>query len=294
MKQMSAKRKTVWQILIITLCFSESNISTVLTCKKDDVDKALDEVQDKISGAGKSCPSSLILYYSGHGTIYGGQYFLKLGSKPEDWLEASWMQEKLKSIEPKHLLVILDCCYSGGFQILPPLSTMSTDQQFTLWASSMPLQTSRMSLREGSRFTKYLVSALRSGSQCYLETRGIDSCNICKQFIRSCKQRDFLTVKVLQDYVSDHVHLESMISQSEQQPYSATICRNDTEVPLAYAYDQPLAFTVWFMINGNIEQPLIIEDPNKDIAFNRDLLYIQYKGEQRYFLQILCWNTLVF
>ena len=204
----------------------------------------------------------------------------------EDCIEASWLQQELKAIQPVHLLVILDCCYSGGFPILPPLPNDAVDHHYTLWASSMPDQVSVAS-REGSHFSKYLVSGLHSGGECLLKARGIQTCNTCQYFREDCAKLDFLTVQKMQNFVFEHVRRESIITHNiEQRPYTTTVSLRNPEVPLAYAYDKPLAFTVWFSRNGEIEQPLMLDDPNRDIAHNRYLLLQQIRGTTKLIIKL--------
>jgi uncharacterized caspase-like protein len=71
--------------------------------------------------------SSIIIYFSGHGkritdkhssnTYYIMPYGYSLDNLSETCISGEEFTEKLKNIVCRKLLILLDCCYAGGFQL---------------------------------------------------------------------------------------------------------------------------------------------------------------------------------
>ena len=251
-----------------------------LTGEKLSLSETLQAIKNAISSENTGAPSHLLVYYSGHGAQHGNEYILQTGPTSDRCVEASWLKSQLEQINVRHLLVILDCCYAAGFPILPSLSSGSQVSQ-TMWASSSRGEISTGSRQTGGMFTKYVVSALRSGSQCFLEAQSSDrgdqsQCHICKALHTQCKSLECLTLARIQSYVFDHVTEESLRSNSMQRPLKVET--SHTEVPLAYAHSTPLSYTLWFVSDGEVRIPVFLENLDKNLDDLRKDLFIQLKG----------------
>ncbi len=65
-----------------------------------------------------SSDSVLIIYFSGHGTVRDGEYYIvpqDATMRPETWISASELASWLIDVGSDKIVIILDSCYSGGF-----------------------------------------------------------------------------------------------------------------------------------------------------------------------------------
>ena len=228
---------------------------------------------------------SLLVYYCGHSCHeQSGEYYICCGASSSSWLNATCLQRQLEDIIPSRLLVILDCCYAAGFAILPTLAPTAgfNEYSYTLWASSSPGQKSWFHHNEGLVFTKYVISALRSGTQCPLETiqgnQGSGQCSICQNLHQLCKTVSVLSVSTIQKYVFDHIQEEATLLKVKQEPVKKEISQTHIEVPLAYANTEPVAHAVWLKMDDEYKQPLKLENPKEEISDSRAYLFEQITG----------------
>lgn len=78
------------------------------------------EKLDKLAAATKENPADMvIIYFSGHGCVKDGNYYLvardtQNADIPGTAISGSLFVEKLQAIDTDKMLVMLDCCHSGG------------------------------------------------------------------------------------------------------------------------------------------------------------------------------------
>jgi uncharacterized caspase-like protein len=92
----------------------------------------------------------VLFYYSGHGSIYGGEaVIIPFGTidTPADWITVSDLFAMFKSAGLRNVVVILDSCFSGGFvdegatvDAIPPIfepGTYSGDISYTWFVTAL-------------------------------------------------------------------------------------------------------------------------------------------------------------
>lgn len=84
---------------------------------KDEMERALSRLRKVITPS-----DSVMVFYAGHG-IYEKQtdqaYWLPVdaeGDEPQTWLSAHDVQTAIQRLEARHVLVVADSCFSGGFR----------------------------------------------------------------------------------------------------------------------------------------------------------------------------------
>jgi len=92
----------------------------------------------------------VLFYYSGHGSIYGGEaVIIPFGTidTPSEWITVSDLFAMFKSAGLKNVVIILDSCFSGGFvdegatvDAVPPIferGTYSGDISYTWFVNAL-------------------------------------------------------------------------------------------------------------------------------------------------------------
>ncbi|WOD43824.1 caspase family protein [Hwangdonia lutea] len=96
------------------LCgYKEENITLLLDKKAttESIIAAIDKYINKIDEN-----SSFLLFYSGHGGYYEGRsYLLPYGATSESLILGEQLREKLSQMKSKRMIIMFDCCHSGGF-----------------------------------------------------------------------------------------------------------------------------------------------------------------------------------
>jgi pimeloyl-ACP methyl ester carboxylesterase len=96
------------------LCgYKKENITLLLDkdATSENIVGALDNYIEKINAN-----SSFLLFYSGHGGYYEGRsYLLPYLASPENLVFGKDLRKKLSMMKSKRMLILFDCCHSGGF-----------------------------------------------------------------------------------------------------------------------------------------------------------------------------------
>jgi len=96
------------------LCgYKKENITLLLDkdATSENIVGALDNFIEKINP-----DSSFLLFYSGHGGYYEGRsYLLPYLASPENLVFGKDLRKKLSMMKSKRMLILFDCCHSGGF-----------------------------------------------------------------------------------------------------------------------------------------------------------------------------------
>ena len=250
------------------------NIFMVLQDGIESVIKAFQEVKAMMVG---TMQSTLIVYYSGHGLEHNGERYLQMGKSPRTSVSSQWMKHQLSDINPSNMLVIIDCCGSGAFDILPSQG----NGNHTLWTSCSSHEVSRSYYRQGSTFTTFVVAGLKSGVQCFLKKAAGDvdqvTCSICRKLQVQCEGRTYLTIKAIEDYVFAHVSAKSYADGSVQTPSKRQTSENNTMI--AYAHSEPLFYTVWFIEDDSVQQSIRLETIGQHLSQTREGLFKELKGK---------------
>ena len=101
---------------------------------------------------------TVLFFFSGHGSDYGGGYFCPYDSLTTSWdndISATELENALAPIRADQVVVILDCCYSGCFQ-----NELSESGRVIMMAcSSYEVSYEYTALRNGA-FTYFILEAL--------------------------------------------------------------------------------------------------------------------------------------
>ncbi len=96
------------------LCgYKEENITLLLDkeATTESINTAIDNYIAKIDEN-----SSFLLFYSGHGGYHEGRsYLLPYGATSESLILGEKLREKLSQMKSKRMIIMFDCCHSGGF-----------------------------------------------------------------------------------------------------------------------------------------------------------------------------------
>ena len=245
---------------------------TVLGRGKDYVWEVLDKVKDMMN---KNMPSTLLVYYSGHGIQHEGEDYLQTSTSARNSVGAGELGNKLAELDPNDMLVILDCCRSGAFSVLPEDRDMQ--KRWRVWASCSGEGVSASWRKLGSRFTNHVVAALRSSTQCYLKAcTAADKCSICEIYNSKCRDESFLTFKELSDCVSQHMEVHAEKDGFKQTPVAYGDLEDKT--PLVYAHCEPLYHTVWFRKDGLVQHAVALDTIGPNLGKMRGLLVEKLRG----------------
>lgn len=109
---------------------------------------------------------TVIVYYSGHGKVFRGQYYLlpydAARGTDTNCISAQKFTEMINKIVAKRVIVLLDCCYAGGIKSEDNLAeVLSQGKGKIIIASSTEEQTSKiLAGSKYSLFTDILVKGL--------------------------------------------------------------------------------------------------------------------------------------
>ena len=115
---------------------------------RDGIQAGLAWLSDKLA-SDKSGNATALIYYTGHGHVEGGSYFLvpydlKDGQLMKmSLLRAQDFADVVSALQPKRLLVLLDCCHAAGMSVkdLPALERAAAP--VSLFKSAQPAVTSQ-------------------------------------------------------------------------------------------------------------------------------------------------------
>ena len=264
------------------------NIIPVLQGGKEAVAKAFMHVKERML---ETMPSSLIVYYSGHAIEFKGEHYFQMDSSQKQSISAHWMKQQLSQVHPSKLLVILDCCRAGAFDILP--SQNRGDHM--LWACCSAKETSRSIFWQGSSFTSFVVAGLKSGVQCFLHQNTVDgreqvACSLCDKLYAQCGDRTYLTMEAIEKYAFEHVIAKSRKDGVLQTPCKRGHC--ESNAILAYAHSEPLFYTIWFIENETIQHSVRLENIGQHMSQTRKCLLKELGGKFQS-LMCICLKTIV-
>ena len=103
---------------------------------KENIFDALYWLQDKVKEDGDA---TAVIYYSGHGMVDKGQYYLipynigELRRVRQSAIKAEDLTAEIAAIQSKRMLVMLDCCHAGGMDI------KSVDAEPVINSAAFPL-----------------------------------------------------------------------------------------------------------------------------------------------------------
>lgn len=117
----------------------------------------------------------LLLYFSGHGyrDKFGDLHFAVKNTNEQSFLStavsASFIQQAIRYSQAKHVVIILDCCFSGAFAKgsksgeIPISFEPLKGETIALLASSGAIQLSFEESGRNSLFTSFLLQGIRNG-----------------------------------------------------------------------------------------------------------------------------------
>ncbi|XP_048251699.1 uncharacterized protein LOC124139498 [Haliotis rufescens] len=221
-------------------------IQTETPGKKDDVKKKLIIAFKEIR---KGLPKDkdharFFFYYSGHNTTAG----LKLGGG-ENVITPKELKGELKKLPVESIIIILDCCYSAGADIIPDdngedftssLSSCSKDDSEPVsyipklwnlensddcgdkgdgrkvyqWSSSRHEEKSSFSKKRGGSFFTLSIEKAMNG-ECPLKSH---RCQNCKKFQSEVRNQDGVFLEAIHKTVCYHVKMLAKENDKNQNP----------------------------------------------------------------------------
>lgn len=214
------------------------------------------EIRNAIQKLQKKSVEMLIVYYSGHGTDEeGGVPELNISKGDTDNVKAQELKELLDSVKCTRLLVILDCCYAGRFEVVLPKPLGALDSRLG-WRIQLNGAGASKTADIGSEdnksvFTRHLVHAIKGPwHTCPSADEETDEkappCRLCTKFKTLCEARGHVDIYDVVGFCSEHIKLEAKNEEEEDQESSMIAGELSGSAPLAPYNPKPFTHIFHF------------------------------------------------
>lgn len=221
------------------------------------------EIRNAIQKLQQKDVEMLIVYYSGHGSKEDSDPELYISQGDTDNVKVRELREYLDSVKCTRLLVIVDCCYAGQYQVVLPKPRGDSDSRLG-WRIQLnaagAAKEADITEDNKSVFTRHLVHAIKGPwHTCPSADEETDKdappCRLCTKFKTLCEARGHIDIYDVVGFCSEHIKLEADNDEAEDQESNMIAGELSGSARLApYNPKQPFTHIFHFQNKENSEK----------------------------------------